>query len=223
MIKKNFLILLMVCLLFSGSAAAERELTGDNLELQQTAEGQIFVAEGNVELIYDQLRITAEDEGIYRRFNGEVEFRSNVEFFYQQYQGKSVELKGNLNQEIIHLIDQAEVKGPNSYLEADKIDVYQAEDRIEVYGNAYLEYNDFWAEADQIIYYLDREFMHLEGNVRGERNGEKFSAEKADLNQKTEELNLKGKAKLVLPKEAEDESAETTAANQTVEAETDDN
>lgn len=205
--KKIFLILLTITLflLFSPSAAAEREMTGDNLELKQTAEGQVFVAEKNVELIYDELRITAEDEGIYRRFNGEVEFRKNVEFFYQQYQGQSVELTGNLNQKIIHLIDQAEITGPNSYLEADRIDVYQAEDRIEVYGNAYLEYNDFWAEADQITYYLEREFMHLEGNVRGERNGEKFSAAKADVNQKTEEVNLIGEAKLVLPKDDQSE------------------
>lgn len=212
--KKTFLILLTITLLMiSQPAAAKREMTGDNLELKQTAEGQIFVAEKNVELIYDELRITAEDEGIYRRFNGEVEFRQNVEFFYQQYQGQSVELTGNLNEKIIHLIDQAEIKGPQSYLEADRIDVYQAEDRIEVYGNAYLEYNDFWAEADQITYYLEREFMHLKGNVRGERNGEKFYATKADVNQKTEEVNLIGEAKLVLPKDKDDQAEKDEGKN----------
>lgn len=200
--KKIFIILLTILLLIpSLGVNAARELNGDKLDLQQSEKGQIITAKGNVELIYDELRIIAEDEAIYRRFNGEIEFRNNVEFFYQAYQGKSVELEGNVEQEIIHLIDSASITGPNSYLEGDQISVYQAEDRIEVKNNVYLEYNNFWAEADELTYYLEREFMHLEGNVKGERNGESFSAEAADINQKTEEVHLKGKAKVVLPRE----------------------
>lgn len=213
--KKRVLIILTVfLLLISTAASAKRELTGDNLELQQREEGQVVVAEGNVELIYDQLRITAEDEGIYYRYNGDVEFRKNVEFFYQQYEGESVELTGNIEEEIFHLIDQVKINGPESYLEADKVDVYQAEDRMEAQGSTYLEYNDFWAEADKIIYYLDREFIHLEGNVRGERDGQKFSSDAADINQKTEEVNLSGKAKLVLPKEESAEGEESAEAEE---------
>src|SRR6056297_1342779 len=109
--KKFFLILLIIFLLLPTAAKAERQLNGDQLELQQSEKGQTVVATGNVELIYDQLRITAEDEGIYRRFNGEIEFRNNVEFFYQQYEGQSEELTGNLNQEIINLIGQAQING----------------------------------------------------------------------------------------------------------------
>lgn len=208
--KKVFLILIIIFLVFSSTGVnAARELNGDRLELQQSEEGQIIYAEGDVELIYDELRITAEDEAIYRRFNGEVEFRKNVEFFYQEYEGESVELTGNLNDEILHLIDQAKIRGPESYIEADRIDIYQAEDRIEVRGNVYLEYNDFWAEAEQLTYYLEREFIELEGNVRGERNGEKFAADAADIDQKTEEVKLKGQAKVILPKE--DSSADSEA------------
>lgn len=188
------------------SAQAERELTGDQLDLKQISAGQIVVATGQVELIYDQLRITAEDEGIYRRFNGEVEFRKNVEFFYQEYEGQAVELTGNLEAEILHLKKDAQIKGPNSYLEADKIDFYQAEDRIEVAGNAYLEYNDFWAKADQITYYLDREMIFLEGNVEGERNGESFTAKAAEINQQTEEVQLQGEAQITLPKKEKEDS-----------------
>ncbi|MFW6273816.1 MAG: LptA/OstA family protein [Halanaerobium sp.] len=217
--KKFFLILLIIFLLLPTAVKAERQLNGDDLEVQQSEEGQTFFATGDVELIYDELRITAEDEGIYRRFNGEVEFRNNVEFFYQQYEGQAVELTGNLDQEIINLIDQAQVRGPEAYIEADRIDIYQAEERIEVEGDAYLEYNDFWAEADQIVYYLDREFIHLKGNVKGERNGERFSADEAEINQKTEEVHLQGKARLTLP--AEEESEENT--EEPVEAEADDN
>lgn len=213
--KKRVLIILTVfLLLISTAASAKRELTGDNLELQQREEGQVVVAEGNVELIYDQLRITAEDEGIYYRYNGDVEFRKNVEFFYQQYEGESVELTGNIEEEIFHLIDQVKINGPESYLEADKVDVYQAEDRMEAQGSTYLEYNDFWAEADKIIYYLDREFIHLEGNVRGERDGQKFSSDAADINQKTEEVNLSGQAKLVLPEEESAEGEESAEAEE---------
>ena len=217
--KKILLILLIVFLILPTAANAQRELNGDKLELKQSQEGQIVVATGNVELLYDELRITAEDEGIYRRFNGEIEFRNNVEFFYQEFEGQAVELTGNLEDEIIHLIDEAQITGPDSYLEADKIDIYQAEDRMEVIDNAYLEYNNFWAEADQITYYLDREFIHLEGNVRGERNGETFSADAADINQKTEEVHLKGQAKLTLPAEEETEANSV----QSSEVETDDN
>ena len=217
--KKIFLILLIVFLLLPTAVNAERELNGDQLDLQQTEAGQVIKAAGNVELIYDEFRITAEDEGIYRRYNGEIEFRKNVEFFYRQYQGQAVELTGNLEEERIHLTDQAQITGPNSYLEADKIDIYQAEQRIEVKGNGYLEYNEFWAEADQITYYLEREFIYLEGNVKGERNGESFSADAAEIDQKQEEVHLKGRAKLTLP------AAEASEANpeEPVEAETDDN
>lgn len=207
--KNIFLLLLIFLLLFSTAVSAQRELNGDSLDIQQEEEGQVILAQGDVELIYDELRITAEDEGIYRRYNGEIEFRNNVEFFYLDYEGQAVELTGNLDQQIIHLIDKAQITGPNSYLEADKIDIYQAEQRIEVKNNAYLEYNDFWAEADQITYYLEREFIHLEGNVKGERNGETFSADAADINQKTEEVKLKGQARLTLPKE--EESSEQSA------------
>lgn len=205
--KKIFLILLIIFLIVPAGAEAARELNGDQLDLQQTEAGQVIIAEGNVELIYDELRITAEDEAIYRRYNGEIEFRNNVEFFYQDYEGKSVELTGNLEQEIINLIGEAQITGPTSYIEADRIDIYQAENRIEVRGNVYLEYQDFWAEADQLIYYTEREFMNLEGNVKGERNGESFAAEAADINQKTEEVRLQGQAKVILPREEESESS----------------
>lgn len=185
------------------------------MDLKESSAGQIVVATGQVELIYDQLRITAEDEGIYRRFNGEVEFRKNVEFFYQEYEGQAVELTGNLKTEILHLKKDAQIKGPNSYLEADKIDFYQAEDRIEVKGSAYLEYNDFWAKADQITYYLEREMIYLTGNVEGERNGESFTAQKAEINQQTEEVQLQGQAQITLPKNEQ--------ADSDVEAQTDAN
>ena len=205
--KKIFLILLVIFLIVPAGADAARELNGDQLGLQQTEAGQVIIAKDNVELIYDELRITAEDEAIYRRYNGEIEFRNNVEFFYRQYEGQSVELTGNLEQEIIHLIGEAQITGPISYIEADKIDFYQAENRIEVQGNVYLEYQDFWAEADQLTYYTERKFMHLEGNVKGERNGESFTADAADINQKTEEVKLQGQARVTLPRAEESESS----------------
>ncbi|SDH27081.1 LptA/OstA family protein [Halanaerobium congolense] len=205
--KKIFLILLIIFLIVPAGADAARELNGDQLDLQQTEAGQVIIAKDNVELIYDELRITAEDEAIYRRYNGEIEFRNNVEFFYRQYEGQSVELTGNLEQEIIHLIGEAQITGPTSYIEADKIDFYQAENRIEVQGNVYLEYQDFWAEADQLTYYTERKFMHLEGNVKGERNGESFTADAADINQKTEEVKLQGQARVTLPRAEESESS----------------
>jgi lipopolysaccharide export system protein LptA len=205
--KKIFLILLIIFLIVPAGADAARELNGDQLDLQQTEAGQVIIAKDNVELIYDELRITAEDEAIYRRYNGEIEFRNNVEFFYRQYEGQSVELTGNLEQEIIHLIGEAQITGPISYIEADKIDFYQAENRIEVQGNVYLEYQDFWAEADQLTYYTERKFMHLEGNVKGERNGESFTADAADINQKTEEVKLQGQARVTLPRAEESESS----------------
>ncbi len=194
--KKILLFLLIFILALTVNVSAVRELNGDNLDLEQTEAGQIFKATGNVELIYDELRITAEDEGIYRRYNGEIEFRNNIELFYQEFEAQAVELTGNLESEIFHLTEEAEVRGESSLLKADQIDIYQAEDRIEVKGNAYLEYNDFWAEADQIIYHLDQELILLEGNVRGERNGENFNSQSAEIDQKTEEVKLRGQASL---------------------------
>ncbi|SIR33398.1 Lipopolysaccharide export system protein LptA [Halanaerobium kushneri] len=194
--KKILFFLLIFILALTANAAAVRELNGDNLNLEQTAQGQIFKATGNVEFVYDELRITAEDEGIYRRYNGEVEFRKNVQLFYQEFEAEAVELTGNLSDQIFHLTKEAEVRGENSLLQADQIDIYRAEDRIEVLGNAYLEYNNFWAEADQIIYYLDRELISLKGNVKGERNGESFNSQAAEVNQKTDEVKLTGQATL---------------------------
>lgn len=194
--KKILFFLLIFILALTVNVSAARELNGDNLDLDQTAEGQVFKATGSVELIYDELRITAEDEGIYRRYNGEIEFRNNIELFYQEFEAQAVELTGNLDSEIFHLIEKAEVRGENSLLKADQIDIYRAEDRIEVKGNSYLEYNNFWAEADQITYHLDQELILLEGNVRGERNGESFSSQSAEIDQKTEEVKLRGQATL---------------------------
>lgn len=219
--KKIFLILIIVFLLLPTAVSAKRELNGDQLELQETDAGQVIMAAGNVELIYDQLRVTAEDEGIYRRFNGEIEFRKNVKFYYQKYQGQAVELTGNLKTETIHLISEAQLKGPKSYLEADRIDLYQAEQRAEVKGNVYLEYNDFWAKSDQLTYYLEKELIELKGNVSGERNGESFEADFVQIDQQTEEIELQGKAKLVLPAAAVEDSDSTSESK--AEAAADDN
>ncbi len=205
--KKILLFLLIFMLVLTVNAAAARELNGDDLDLEQTAEGRVFTATGNVELIYDELRITAEDEGIYRRYNGEVEFRENVKLYYQEFEAQAVELNGNLEDEIFHLVKEAEVRGENSLLRADQIDIYQAEDRIEVKGNAYLEYNDFWAEADQIVYHLDQELIRLQDNVQGERNGEAFTSQSAEVNQKTEEVKLRGGASLSFSEDEEEDSA----------------
>ncbi len=195
--KKFLFILLAIFLIFpAADAAAVRELNGDNLNFEQTEQGQVFQGSGNVELIYDELRITAEDQGIYRRYNGEIEFKNNIHFYYQEISGQAVKLTGNVEDEIFHLIENAQIEGQNSYLEADRIDFYQTEQRIEVKGNAYLEYNNFWAEADEIIYYLDRELITLSGNVKGERNGESFNAQNAEVNQQTEKVKLSGQASL---------------------------
>ena len=210
--KKILFFLLIFILALTANVSAVRELNGDNLDLEQTEAGQVFKASGNVELIYDELRITAEDEGIYRRYNGEIEFRNNIELFYQEFEAQALELTGNLESEIFHLIKEARIKGDNSLIRADQIDIYRAEDRIEVKGNAYLEYNDFWAEADQITYHLERELILLEGNVRGERNGESFNSQSAEIDQKTEEVKLRGQASLSFSEEQEgqdNQSSET--------------
>jgi lipopolysaccharide export system protein LptA len=213
--KKILLFFIIFVLTMTLSVSAVRELNGDNLDLEQTEAGQIFRAIGNVELVYDDLRITAEDQGIYRRYNGEIEFRNNVELFYQNFEAEAVELTGNLETEIFNLIKEAELRGDNSLLRADRIDIYQAEARIEVKGNAYLEYNDFWAEADQIIYQLDEELILLEGNVRGGRNGESLSSQSAEIDQQTEEVKLRGQASLRF---SEDQQVqETEPGSQTVE------
>ncbi|MFN2341422.1 MAG: LptA/OstA family protein [Halanaerobium sp.] len=206
--KKILLFFIIFLLTLTLSASAARELNGDNLDLEQTEAGQVFRATGSVELIYDQFRVTAEDEGIYRRYNGEIEFRNNVELFFQDFEAQAVELTGNLETEIFNLIKEAEVRGENSLLRADQIDIYRAEDRIEVNGNAYLEYNDFWAEADQITYHLDRELILLEGNVRGERNGESFNSQSAEIDQQTEEVKLRGQATLRFSEDLEEQNSE---------------
>ncbi|MCC3144911.1 organic solvent tolerance protein OstA [Halanaerobium sp. Z-7514] len=200
---KKFIIILLILIVItiSGSLGAARQLTGDELDFKESEAGQIIEARRNVELLYDELRITAEDLGIYHRYSGEIEFRYNVELFYQDYQGRAYELQGNIEEEVFYLEEDAVLEAEASYLEADRIKIYQAEERIEGHGNAYLEYENFWAEADQIISYLDREITHLSGNVRGERNGERFSADTAEINQAENEVRLRGQAKLSLPEE----------------------
>lgn len=214
--KKILLILMIFILTMTLSVSAARELNGDNLNLEQSPEGEIFRAVGNVELIYDELRITAEDEGIYRRYSGEIEFRNNVELFYQEFEAQAVELTGNLEEGVFHLIDKAEIRGENSLLQADQIDIYQTDNRIEVKGNSYLEYNNFWAEADQITYHLDRELILLEGNVSGERNGESFNAQAAEIDQNKEEVKLRGQAVLRFS-EIEEESDSNKSNSEIVE------
>ena len=209
--KKILFIFIIFILTATIGVSAARELNGDNLDLEQTEAGQIFKASGNVELIYDELRITAEDEGIYRRYNGEIEFRNNVQLFYQEFEAQAVELTGNLEAEVFHLISKAELRGENSLLKADRIDIYQAEDRIEVKGNAYLEYNDFWAEADQITYHLDQELILMQGSVRGERNGESFNSDSAEIDQQTEEVKLKGQATLRFSEFDQEENSENSS------------
>mgnify|MGYP006286346217 FL=1 len=209
--KKILFIFIIFILTATIGVSAARELNGDNLDLEQTEAGQIFRASGNVELIYDELRITAEDEGIYRRYNGDIEFRNNVQLFYQEFEAQAVELTGNLEAEVFHLISKAELRGENSLLKADRIDIYQAEDRIEVKGNAYLEYNDFWAEADQITYHLDQELILMQGSVRGERNGESFNSDSAEIDQQTEEVKLKGQATLRFSEFDQEENSENSS------------
>lgn len=59
MIKKTLFILLIILLfLTTVEAAAVRELTGDKLDFSENEQGQIFTAVGNVNLLYDQLKVT---------------------------------------------------------------------------------------------------------------------------------------------------------------------
>ncbi|MFW6273890.1 MAG: LptA/OstA family protein [Halanaerobium sp.] len=200
---KKFLSILLISIfiIIPVKVEAERQLTGDELDFQQTEDGRVFFAKDNVELIYDELRITSRLEGTYRSYNGEIEFRDDVEIFYDNYSGWADELTGNLEEQFYQLKADAGVEGEDSYLEADLIKIYQAEERIESEGSVYLEYQDFWAEADRAEFYLEREFVELNGNVQGERNGEKFSSDSAEIDQKTEEITLRGQAKLTLPAE----------------------
>ncbi|TDO95107.1 lipopolysaccharide export system protein LptA [Halanaerobium saccharolyticum] len=194
--RKILLFFIIFILTLTANVSAVRELNGDKLNFEQTEQGQVFRAAGNVELIYDELRITAAGEGIYRRYNGEIEFRKNVKLYYQNFTGQADKLTGNVEEEIFHLIGNAQIEGENSYLEADRIDFYQGQQKIVAQGNAYLEYQNFWAEADKISYFLDQELITLTGNVKGERNGESFTAQSAEINQKTETVKLTGQATL---------------------------
>lgn len=205
MIKKILLFLLIAVFVFTAGAAAERQLTGDELDFRQTEEGRVFYASGNVELIYDEIRVTALSEGIYRRYNGEIEFRDEVEIFYREYTAWTDELTGNIEDEFYRLKGNAGLEAEESSIEADLIELYQSQERVEAEGSVYLEYQDFWAEADQAVFYLEREFVELSGNVKGERNGEKFSSDSAEINQKTEEIKLKGQARLNLPAEEDED------------------
>jgi hypothetical protein len=55
----------------------------------------------------------------------------------------------------------------------------------------------------------------LEGNVRGERNGESFSSQSAEIDQQTEEVKLRGQDSLRF---SEDQQVqETEPGSQTVE------
>lgn len=217
MIKKMLFILLIILLfLTTVEAAAVRELTGDKLDFSENEQGQIFTAVGNVNLLYDQLKVTAAGQGIYYRYSGQLDFQDDVELFYQEYQGAAQKLTGNVNQQVYHLQDQAELTTAEAEVSGDQIDFYQLEQRVEASGNVYLKYQDFWAEADQATYYLDRKFMILTGNVRGARNGQKFTSDSAEVNQLTNQVKLKGQAKLTLPAESttSDSAAQDSPSNE---------
>jgi len=211
-----FLLVITALIFSAGAVSAERQLKGDKLDFIQTEEGRVFTALGNVELIYDEIRLTADKEGIYYRYSGEIEFRGNVKAYYREYTAQADELSGNVDQQIYHLTGNAVIEGDEALVKADKIDLYQEEERFEAEGSVYLEYQNFWAEADNAVYYLDRRFIELKGNVRGERDGEKFSSQSAQLDRETSEVVLEGQAELTLPAEEQTEA-------DTVEEDPDDN
>lgn len=202
--KNKCLIILFTFLIITAavfSVSAERELSGDKLDFIPTGEGYSFTAVGNVELIYDDITLRSVGRGSYDQTTGDIHFEDEVELFYLDYEAYSDLLYGNIEQEVFHLRENPEILGPDSHLKGDKIDVYRAEQKIEVRENTYLDYQNLQAYSEKIDYYMDREIIILEGNVEGTRNGQKFSAEKVTVDLVEEKVNMEGQATVVFPQE----------------------
>ncbi len=198
-------ILILTCAVFS--ASAERELSGDKLDFVPVGEGYSFTAVGNVELIYDDITLRSAGRGSYDQTTGDIRFEDEVELFYLDYEAYAGLLYGNINKEVFHLRENPEILGPESHLKGDEIDVYRAEQKIEIRKNAYLDYQNLQANSEKIDYFMDREIIILDGNVEGTRNGQKFSAEKVTVDLAEEKVNMEGQATVVFPQEEESDGS----------------
>jgi lipopolysaccharide export system protein LptA len=112
-------------------------------------------------------------------------------------------LEGVLEEEEFSITGGVKLTGTDLKMTAESL-VYQHDTRqVTVTDNSAIKYKKIEAEADQIVYKMEENTALLTGNVIGEQDGRKFSAEEVTIDLTDEKIKLSGRAKLIFPDRGE--------------------
>ena len=180
------------------------ELLGDKLVMEQLKDktNQYKVeAEGAV-LKYHQLII----KGDFARFNTsnrQILFEGDVEVDNNNFLLMGNKLEGNLQKEEFTITGGVKLKGTDLKIEAGSLVYDHKTKRTILTEKTSLNYHKIKANSDKITFNLEDRMVYLSGNVEGQQNGQRFSAEEITIDLKKEKIKMNGKAKFIFPDRGE--------------------
>ena len=202
--RKNFskiaLILLLISifiLTFSLNILAQQNLTADQLIFEQTEDGAAIIeATNNVKMEYNEMEIT----GDYAKFEQDkqvVTFEGNVKMLMEQGELTSDNLRYEMENEYLEATGNVLLNAEEYKVESNKLNYNMAIQEMNFTGQqAYVEYDTITANADRVTVLNEENKAILSGNVSGQQRGNEFKANRIEILNNGDKIEMTGSAQL---------------------------
>jgi lipopolysaccharide assembly outer membrane protein LptD (OstA) len=198
-----FIIIYFNFPLIEAKQEIDGEISANKITIINSDSSFELIAEGNVFLIYNEIRIRS-DYGKMNRERDEIFFAGHVEISDREYLMKGEEFEGNLDN--YKLRKNVELNGTEFKLKGDLLIYNRENERIVLEEEPHLDFKGIVATANKITYFIEDNYALLEGDVKGNNNGESFSADRLEIDFSLEsgtDITLTGKARIVFSPEGE--------------------
>lgn len=180
------------------------EWYGDQININNIEGEEAYHIElsGKVSMISNDYQISCE----YADFNSlsaELKLRENIEIKSNDYLLSASFLQGNIKKEELRLEGDVRLEGSDIKISSELMSYNNISRKAYFQKNAVLNYEDIRAKGDKITVVIEESLIIIEGNVKGERDGQSFHAERTDINIEDSSIKLSGKASLILPDRGE--------------------
>lgn len=163
--------------------------------------GDFVQAQDFQDLEGDEIHISLLEEGEYL-----VEARGNARYQTGDLDIKGVEADYNSLDNEVFFRRNVTLKGPDLFIEADELHYLLEEDRVELSGEPYAEFQEFTAHSQTIEYFLEDEYILFTGDVEGTRAKDEFFADEVEIDLVEETIDLRGNARVRIRENGEEDN-----------------
>ncbi len=200
---KNFskialiLLLSIFILTFSFNTLAKQNLTADKLVFEQNEEGSAIIkATDNVKMIYNEMEITG-DHAEFEQDKQIVTFEGNVKARMEEGVLTSEKLRYEMENEYLKATGNVLLNAEDYKVESDDLNYNRTVQEINFTGEqAYIEFETITANADRITVLNEEDKAVLVGDVSGQQQGNKFNADRIEIFNNGNRIEMSGSAQL---------------------------